>query len=104
MLCSTGHTCEGYRAATRIAVYRTYEYMRQRTHCYCADLFTSRFQIRIRFQNERSRTVQCCYTPNVHKQNTAVIDEPHNTTAFQEDIIWLHLQGRISITGMLKRT
>ena len=47
--------------------------------------------------------VQCRYTPNVHKQDTAVIDEPHNAAAFQGDIIWLHLEGRIYITGGAER-
>ena len=47
--------------------------------------------------------VQRCYTPNVHKQNTAVIDEPHNAAAFQRAIIWLHLQWRISIAGDAER-
>jgi hypothetical protein len=47
--------------------------------------------------------VQCCYTRNVHKQNTAVIDEPHNAAAFQGHMIWLQLQGRISITGDAER-
>jgi hypothetical protein len=67
------------------------------------ELIYLRLAFKYEFASKMKGHVQCCYTPHVHKQSTAVIDEPHDAAALQRDTIWLHLQWRISITGDVEK-